>query len=258
MVIERLMRRLRGTGARAAAIPPGLRVYAVGDIHGRADLLAAMAGLVARDLEMRPVARRLTIFLGDYMDRGPDTAGVIDRLARGDFPTALVALRGNHDAIFLDLMAGRTELDYFAQIGGSATLASYGIDIAHLATLPGGERDAALQRAIPAGHLAFLAGTRLSVEVGDYFFCHAGVRPGVALEAQSADDLMWIREDFLRSSADFGRVVVHGHTPVKTPDARLNRINVDTQAFASGMLTAVVLEGDDRRFLQTSAQRSDA
>ena len=232
-------------------MPEGRRIYAVGDIHGRADLLDTMAGLVARDMAARPGPAATTIFLGDYVDRGPESRQVIDRLARGDFPTPIVTLRGNHEDILIGFLDGDVEADYHDQLGGTATLASYGLDAAAFAWAGKRERAAMLQ-AIPPEHGSFLHDLRLSETVGDYFFCHAGARPGVPLTQQSAEDLMWIRDEFLTSTYDFGKVVVHGHTPVRSPLIRANGIDIDTHAFASGILTALVLEGADRRFLHTT------
>lgn len=235
----------------APALPFGQRIYAVGDIHGRADLLGRMAGLIEADCRQRPVATAGTVFLGDYIDRGPDSRGVLARLAAGDFPTPIVTLRGNHESLFQQFLQGRLDIPYYGQLGGDATLRSYGVDLARLAGLGVEARHELLHTAIPAAHRALVDTTQLSVDGGDYFFCHAGVRPGVPFAAQSEDDLLWIRTEFLSSAADFGKIVVHGHTPVRMPEVRPNRINVDTKAFASGILTAVVLEGSERRFLRT-------
>ncbi len=235
-----------------AAVPDAMRVYAIGDVHGRADLLGRMADLIGDELRTKPVREALTICLGDYIDRGPASAEVLDRLARGDFPTPLVTLRGNHENIFQHVLRGSMSLETFFSNGGDATLRSYGLDPSALLRRTGKEIEDALRTAIPLAHRAFLDATRLSVSIGDYFFCHAGARPGVALDRQSPEDLMWIREEFLRSSFDFGKIIIHGHTPVKTPQVRVNGIDIDTKAFASGVLTAVVLEGTERRFLQAT------
>lgn len=232
-------------------VPDGHRIYAVGDIHGRADLLETMAGMIAKDLGERPSLEATTIFLGDYVDRGPDSFKVIDQLVRGDFPTSIVTLRGNHEEILLGFLSGDVDADYHDQLGGSATMASYGLDAADLSWADPAERARSL-KVIPPDHWSFLRDLRLSETVGDYFFCHAGARPGIALDHQSAKDLMWIRDEFLTSSYDFGKVVVHGHTPVRSPLIRPNGIDIDTHAFASGILTALVLEGTDRRFLHTT------
>lgn len=232
-------------------VPDGRRIYAVGDIHGRADLLDTMAGIIAQDLTARPSPEATTIFLGDYVDRGPDSRRIIDQLVRGDFPTPIVTLRGNHEDILIGFLRGEVDADYHDQLGGGATLASYGLDSAAFVWAGKAERTAMLE-AIPPEHRDFLDRLRLSETVGDYFFCHAGARPGVALDRQSAEDLMWIRDDFLTSTYDFGKVVVHGHTPVRSPVIRSNGIGIDTHAFASGILTSLVLEGPDRRFLHTT------
>lgn len=237
----------------AAAVPAGLRVYAVGDVHGRADLLHRMADLIERDCRERPAGSAVTILLGDYVDRGPDSAQVVDRLARADFPTVLFTLKGNHEDIFRGFLGGDVGLDGFCRSGGDATLESYGLDPATLGRLrPRAVLDA-VNAAVPASHRGFLDGLRTSMWLGDYFFCHAGARPGVPLDDQRDEDLMWIREDFLRSDFDFGKVVVHGHTPVVQPWVRPNGIDLDTKAFASGVLTALVLDGAERWFLQARA-----
>lgn len=236
---------------RQPAVPEGMRVYAVGDIHGRADLLETMAGLIARDLALRPGPEATTIFLGDYVDRGPQSSQVIDQLVRGDFPTSIVTLRGNHEEILTKFLSGEVDMAYHDQLGGSATLASYGVDSVDYAWAGTADR-ALMLEAIPPEHRDFLDSLGLAETVGDYFFCHAGARPGVALDRQSAQDLMWIRDEFLRSTYDFGKVIVHGHTPVRAPLIRPNGIDIDTHAFASGILTALVLEGPDRRFLHTT------
>ena len=236
--------------ARSPAIPAGRRVYAVGDIHGRADLLDAMAVLIAADLGARPVAGNLTVFLGDYIDRGPASAQVLERLVAGPFPTPIVTLAGNHEDLFQKMLRGVLDVTSFCANGGDATLRSYGLDPHVIRRLRPRQLDEVLRAAVPLRHRAFLDAAPTSHEVGDYFFCHAGARPGVSLDWQSEQDLMWIRAEFLNSDYDFGKMIVHGHTPVDAPEVRRNGINVDTKAFASGILTAVVLEGTDHRFIQ--------
>lgn len=236
--------------ARPTAVPVGGRVYAVGDIHGRADLLDVMAAAIAADIHAKPVANSQTIFLGDYIDRGPASAQVMDRLARGDFPTPIITLSGNHEDLFQKMLRGALDVQSFCSNGGDATLRSYGLDPQAIRRLRPRDLDEMLRAAIPLRHRAFLDAAPPSHTVGDYFFCHAGARPGVSLDWQSEHDLMWIRGEFLNSDYDFGRMIVHGHTPVETPQVRANGINVDTKAFASGVLTAIVLEGTDRRFIQ--------
>ncbi|MGA8401853.1 MAG: metallophosphoesterase family protein [Stellaceae bacterium] len=229
------------------------RVYAIGDIHGRADLLDRMIAAIARDLAQRPVQTALTVTVGDYVDRGPDSRGVVERLTQNPFPTPFVALRGNHETIFEEFLRDPSVADYWRQLGGLETLHSYGVDVAPLMRGRGHEEAAAaLRAALPQSHATFLASLRLTHSVGRYFFCHAGVRPGVPLARQREEDLLWIRDEFLDSRADFGKVVVHGHTPREAPELRPNRINVDTGAFMSGQLTCAVLEDDAVRFLVAS------
>ncbi len=235
-----------------ASLPEGLRVYAIGDIHGRLDLLQALARRIEADLAKSP-ALAVTIFLGDYIDRGPDSAEVLDRLARGDFPTEFLALRGNHEEVMLDFLEDPDILENWRNYGGLETLHSYGIDVLPALRGVGYEemRDRMLER-LPQSHLKFLRGTAHSTAFGDYFFCHAGARPGTPLDQQSPRDLLWIREEFLEFRGSWDRVVVHGHTPVDEPELLANRINVDTGAFASSILTAVALEGSERRIISTA------
>ena len=244
--------RLFGSARRApASVPEGLRVYAIGDVHGRFDLLERLASLIDADLENAPQAA-VTVFLGDYVDRGPDPAGVLNRLASRDFPTDFVALRGNHEEILLDFLENAEVLEDWRNFGGLATLQSYGIDV--LPALRGqGYEDMrlGLLEALPPSHLRFLRETPHSTSFGDYFFCHAGARPGTPLDQQDPGDLLWIREEFLAFRGGWEKVVVHAHTPVAKPELLPNRINVDTGAFASSVLTAVVLEGSERRILST-------
>ena len=227
-----------------AALPAGRRVYAVGDIHGCDDRLAALHAAIAADLVCRPVAAPLLLHIGDYVDRGPDSAGVVARLLAGP-PVAgleVVNLMGNHERTMLDALGGdrAAGTDWLVQ-GGREALASWGID-------PDGPREAWAE-GVPAVHLAFLRGLALRHAEGGYLFVHAGIRPGVALAAQVAEDLLRIRQPFLYSEQAFGAVVVHGHTPVKAPVVRANRIAIDTGAVFGGPLTAVVLEGETVGFL---------
>lgn len=239
---------------RPARLPDGARAYAVGDIHGRDDLLAAMIGLIRRDQADRPAARPIALFLGDYVDRGPDPGGVIERLAGGPLPGFEVhCLKGNHEDLMLRFLDGTGELANWVYNGGETTLADYGVHGALGFYSPPDEAAcrADLERALPPRHLAFLRGLALSWALGDYLFVHAGVRPGVALAEQDDFDLMWIRDGFLDSAADLGAVVVHGHTISLGPEVRANRIGIDTGAYRTGILTCLVLEGEGRRFLNT-------
>jgi serine/threonine protein phosphatase 1 len=231
--------------AAPATLPAGRRVYAIGDVHGCAERLWALHRAVAEDLAARPVAAPLLLHLGDYVDRGPDSAAVVARLAAGDplagVPT--VNLMGNHERTMLDALDGQgaAATDWMIQ-GGREALASWGGD-------PDGPR-AGWAAHVPAAQIAFLRGLALRHREGGYLFVHAGVRPGIALADQAASDLLSIRASFLYSEAAFGAVVVHGHTPHKAPVVRANRIGLDTGAVFGGPLTCAVLEADSIGFIQ--------
>jgi serine/threonine protein phosphatase 1 len=237
----------------AAKPPDEGRVYVVGDIHGRTDLLDRMVALISRDLEANPISDSLTVTLGDYIDRGPDSRGVIDRLVRNPFPTRFVALKGNHEALLEAFLSNPSVAEHWRHLGGLETIHSYRVPAGELMIGMNHENAAeGLRAAVPEAHLKFLASLQTSITVGKYFLCHAGVRPGVPLERQSIEDLLWIRDEFLSSTADFGKIVVHGHTPTERPEILPNRINVDTGAYATGRLTCVVLESSEPRFLTTA------
>ncbi len=253
MALNGLARLTRKRDADPPSLPSGVRIYAVGDIHGRLDLLDALAEQIRADLVSAP-PEVMTIFLGDYVDRGPASAGVLDRLSRNDFPTPIYALRGNHEEVFLRFLDDGTVLEGWRRFGGIETLHSYGVDV--MEAIRGGGYDLArknLLARLPPEHRLFMEQTRFAASFGDYFFCHAGVRPGVALKSQNPKDLLWIREDFLRHKGSWGQIIVHGHTPVPRPEVLPNRINIDTGAFASSILTALVLDGQERRFLSTES-----
>jgi serine/threonine protein phosphatase 1 len=227
-----------------ASLPPGRRIYAIGDIHGCARQLIRLHALIAEDLADRPVASALLLHIGDYVDRGADTAGVIEHLINGcPIPAMdMVNLMGNHESTMLDALSGeRAAGTDWLFAGGRAALESYGID-------PDGPRDRWVSL-IPQAHQAFLRDLTLMHREGGYAFIHAGVRPGTPLEHQARDDLLRSRQPFLYSEADFGAVVVHGHTPVKAPVVRHNRIAIDTGAVFGGKMTCVVLEADTLGFL---------
>jgi len=245
----------RSRSLPAPRVPDGTRLYAVGDIHGRDDLLDQVLQAIWRDAESVPDdARRVLLYLGDYVDRGLGSRQVIERLLRRpleDFET--IHLLGNHEEAFLGFLEGTPiAFDWF-KYGGLETLYSYDVPIPRRPSAPA-DMDALRRQAVaavPAAHVAFLRNCKLMHVEGDYAFAHAGVRPGVPLERQEADDLLWIRDAFLTSRADHGKVVVHGHTICERPEIRPNRINIDTGAYASGRLTCLVLEGAERRFLHT-------
>mgnify|MGYP005995537369 CR=1 FL=1 len=237
-----------------AQVPEGTRVYAIGDIHGRADLLDQLHEKILKDARHADVQRHVVVYLGDYVDRGLDSKGVIDRLLDDPLPGfEKIFLKGNHEDAFLKFFLEPEFGRDWKYYGGLETLMSYGVKALPLKDEPDAfvaARDE-LARNFPASHLDFLGGLRLWHEEGDFYFAHAGVRPGRALEEQTGDDLMWIREDFLASDMDFGKVVVHGHTPMEQPVQRANRIGIDTGAYITGILTAAVLQGPKRWFLRT-------
>jgi len=239
----------------AAATPPGTRIYAIGDIHGRLDLLQRLQESIAADAGRSNAQRRVLIYIGDYIDRGPDSAGVLDLLLDAPLPGfETVHLLGNHEDTLLqfpdDLSVGPSWLAY----GGVQTLASYSIGVS-----PGSWRDerelqrlqGEVRRRVPRRYMAFMRGLPLMHAEGDYLFVHAGIRPGIPLERQERDDLLWIRDEFLDSDQDFGKIVVHGHSISLDPEFRPNRIGIDTGAYRSGQLTCLVLEGADRQLLTT-------
>jgi serine/threonine protein phosphatase 1 len=236
-------------------LPEGRLLYAVGDIHGRSDLLRRLLDAIAADaVASGGAAAKMLVFLGDYVDRGPDSRGVVDILLTR-LPDGFDAhfLKGNHEALLLGFPYGATPLEHWRINGGDATMASYGVDIERL-LVSGASANAwrsAFAEALPSTHLAFFKTLELSLSVGDYLFVHAGLRPGVPLSAQGESDLIWIRGPFLDHAGSFDQIVVHGHTPGDEPVVRPNRIGIDTGAFFTGRLTALRLEASSRRFLQT-------
>lgn len=235
-----------------AALPAGLRVYAIGDVHGCLDRLAALHAAIGEDLERHPVDDVRLVHCGDYVDRGPDSAGVIALLAaRSAEDPRVICLRGNHEEYFEGFCDDPERWGpSWMRNGGIETLQSYGIASGKIR--PGGDLSA-LARAFNAGcpqaHRDFVARCAYMVRFGDFAFVHAGIRPGIPLEDQDEHDLTWIREPFHSDDRDHGAVIVHGHTPVEAPDVRANRINIDTGAVYGGPLTCVVIEGTGIRFL---------
>ena len=237
--------------SHSAEIPAGAVVYAVGDIHGRLDLLEAATVEITEAAESAAKSgRRITaVFLGDYIDRGPDAKGVISHLLNLREAAAFdtIFLRGNHEQFLLDLIDGRGEASAWLEYGGIQTLNSYGVDA--LAFRDATELADAVRAALPLKHIQFLRETELHVERGDYVFVHAGMRPDRLLTEQSDSDLLWFRY-YNDEHPTHGRTVVHGHTPRAKPVAGRWRIGIDTEAWASGMLTLARFEGSDRTFLK--------
>jgi serine/threonine protein phosphatase 1 len=227
----------------AASTPANTRIYAIGDIHGRADLLIETIARIDDDLERRPIEHAVEVYLGDYIDRGPDSKTVVDLLAVRLVEHRAVCLRGNHEALMENFLRDPANLRPWLQLGGMHTLASYGVSVHPEMIKAEIELHRRFCSVFPRAHELFLQCLRYGFYCGDFLFVHAGVRPGIPIERQDLEDLLWIRHDFLDSVQDYGMVVVHGHTPVPHPDIRHNRINVDTGAWRTGTLTCIAIEG---------------
>jgi serine/threonine protein phosphatase 1 len=238
----------------AARAPEGTRVYAIGDIHGRADLLGRLHREILDDAADAGDIRKVAVYIGDYVDRGPDSFGVVEMLIEEPLHGfERHHLKGNHEDFLLRFLESGSHGEVWMMNGARATLESYGVEWSDLAYGADGLATARRKFAdfMPESHLRFFHGLELRHREGDYLFVHAGIRPGVPLAEQRPFDLMWIREAFLESEADHGCVVVHGHTIETEPQVRPNRIGIDTGAFHTGRLTALVVEGAERRFLAT-------
>ncbi len=243
-------------------VPENCRVYAIGDIHGRLDLLERLHEKILEDAAQNPRERQVIVYVGDYVDRGPDSVGVIELLLASPFAGfERHHLKGNHEDFMLRFLDNGADGNVWLMNGGIETLQSYGVslpwdlggDSQGPSPLAPGEMESlrlALKAAVPKSHLDFLTHLERHHTEGDYLFVHAGIRPGVPLEKQSEHDLIWIREGFLDYGGDFGTMVVHGHSARSTPDIQDNRIGIDTKSGYSGRLTALVLDGDSQRFLQ--------
>jgi serine/threonine protein phosphatase 1 len=237
---------------RPAQIPPGLRIYAIGDVHGRADLLRQMHERISEDARSSPAVEKRIIHLGDYIDRGSASRDVLEMLMtpRSD-GIQTTHLLGNHEAMLLQFLDDTGIGPEWLAYGGLATLMSYGVqpkrDGSVEQKLAVAQQE--LREKLPPSHRQFLAALPTHQSFGDYFFVHAGVRPGVPLDQQSDADLIWIREEFLQSADFHGKIVVHGHSYKTEPEILHNRIGIDTGAYATGRLTCLVLEGTDYRFL---------
>jgi serine/threonine protein phosphatase 1 len=232
---------------KKTAVPDGVWAAAIGDVHGQLDAMTRLLAKLETDAAQARAGRRILIFLGDYIDRGLKSRQVVDRLIQGFPGFETHYLRGNHDETLLQFLDDPSVAEAWKNYGGLETLASYGV----ARTRTGDWRDsqAELRAKLPESHIAFFRGLEMHVTLGDYLFVHAGLRPGIPLASQSPHDMMWIRDDFLNSRADFGHIVVHGHTPKTKPEVRENRIGIDTQAYMTHCLTALVLEGESRKFV---------
>src|SRR6266567_579712 len=239
------MSEMKLNGKFKPKLPDGLRIYAIGDIHGCARQLQDVFAAIDLHLSRAAPARALHVFLGDYIDRGPASRQTIDLLIERSRRHESIFLKGNHEAFLLEVLQDASRLEAWKEFGGFQTLMSYG-----LAPSINPSRDEqyelvqALQRGMPEHHRHFFSNLRSSFLCGDFLFVHAGIRPGVPLPKQCEEDLLWIRNEFLQSEEDFGKFVVHGHTPVPKPDIRPNRINIDTGAYATGILTLLTIQGE--------------
>jgi serine/threonine protein phosphatase 1 len=246
--------RWRKSEARQWSGAAGYRAYAVGDVHGRLDLLDGLLEQIADDHRTRGGhARPLLVLLGDLIDRGPDSRGVIERVLGGALPGfQTLTLCGNHEEALLRLLDEDEVglLDHWLQFGGDACVRSYGGDPMRLSSLAEADAVARLRQLIPQAHQTFLRSLADTFRFGDYLFVHAGIRPGIPLDRQQPRDLRWIREPFLSDPRDHGMMVVHGHTITVEPDVRANRIGVDTGSYREGVLTALMVDGSERAWLQ--------
>lgn len=245
--------------AQPPAVPDGHRIYAVGDVHGRDDLLADLLGRIEQDATAYPVREAVIVFLGDLIDRGPDSATVVERLRTYRRPhIGTEFLTGNHEEVLLRILEGNGALvaDWL-RFGGAQCARSYGLSASRLATLPAAAAAEAVREAIPAEHQAFLASFADTLRAGDYLFVHAGIRPNIPLEDQAQSDLRWIREPFLDHPGRHELMIVHGHTITPNVDEGVGRIGIDTGAYKHGVLTALVLEGSDRALIQATGAVGD-
>lgn len=261
---------MSGMHFRDASAPDGMRLYAIGDVHGRLDLLTTMHRAIAAEISRDRPADWRAVHLGDYVDRGPDSRGVLDFLiAAQQRDKRNVMLAGNHDIGFLGFLDHPDPAGLFMLYGGVQTAKSYGVELTQEDRSLFGRAGrtlktshAELVQAVPQSHIDFLQSLASSATYDDFFFCHAGIRPGIALEKQVRQDLLWIREVFHNHQGLHAKVIVHGHTPNRQPEIKANRVNVDTRAYESGHLTALVVDGAVKTILTVmedgSVQRSEA
>ncbi|MBK3665311.1 serine/threonine protein phosphatase [Bradyrhizobium diazoefficiens] len=224
-------------------LPEGVRIYAISDIHGCAHLLQPMLRVIDADVARSRPPYAIEIFMGDYIDRGPDTRATLDILIERSRRGNAVFLKGNHEAFLVKVFEDPSLFEDWLRVGGAQTLMSYGLAPPDLTRDEPETILRNLMRVMPMEHLQFLDNLRLSFTCGDFFFVHAGVRPGVPLAEQRERDLLWIRDEFLRSDERFGKYIVHGHTPVRNAEFLENRVNIDTGAYATGNLTLMSIQG---------------
>lgn len=239
--------RTAGDPALRARVPEGAFIAAIGDLHGHLELLEALFAKIQEHARRSANRHRMLIFVGDYVDRGSRSSALVERLLQGFEGFETVFLKGNHDETLLRFLIDPSVGDVWRNFGGLETLRSYGV--VHEPGKDWAETRKQLALAMPQSHINFFKNLKLHHTCGDYLFVHAGLRPHVPLDQQTEEDLLWIRDEFLESRSNFGKMVVHGHTPAREPEVRHNRIGIDTGAYMSGKLTALVLEGADRQFL---------
>jgi serine/threonine protein phosphatase 1 len=238
----------------AARIADGVRIYAIGDVHGCSSLLERLLDLIQAHEKTFPSRRPILVFLGDYIDRGPASSQVIDRLIFLRNHQEVIFLKGNHESYLIEFLKNPTILSTWFQYGGLETLQSYGLKPRSHSDLKEQECVAsALSLALNRhGHREFFDHLKLSFVCEDFYFVHAGIRPGIPLDQQSEEDLLWIRDEFLYYKGELDKIVVHGHTPVVQAEVRSNRINVDTGAYATGRLTCLIIERDQMKFISST------
>lgn len=247
--LRQIFRRPRAP-VKLPAVPEGERYYVIGDVHGRLDLFDALRRAIEEDDGASPQSRSTVVLLGDLVDRGPQSAGVIAAAREWQGQRPLRCLAGNHEEMFLESFEDKDVLRHFLKHGGRETIMSYGISRTELDALTLGELQDELARLIPQGDRAFLQSLDEMIVAGDYVFVHAGVDPSRAIDDQSRSDLLWIRERFLRHPDPLSHVIVHGHTIFEDIEDRGHRIGIDTGAFRTGVLTALVLDGTQQRYIQ--------
>jgi serine/threonine protein phosphatase 1 len=256
---KRLSRNLMAGEPAAPRGKAGCRAYAIGDIHGRLDLLESLLDQIELDRQWRAPKKTFIIFLGDLIDRGPDSAGVVERLRHYRPESArTIFLAGNHEEVLLRILRGDSSIiQPWLKFGGAECVRSYGLNAQSLLQMDEAAVVEKVRAAVPPAHREFLESFADTFRFGDYLFVHAGIRPGVAIDAQDRQDLLWIREPFLTDTKEHGCMVVHGHTIVERVEERRNRIAIDTGAYQTGILTALAIEDDQRWLLATpSGDRS--
>jgi serine/threonine protein phosphatase 1 len=254
-MIKNLLAKFRRppTGPTQPHVPKNQRIYCIGDIHGRADLLQQLHQQILTDANNYK-GKKTIVYLGDYIDRGEQSRQVIELLISNPLPDFIsIYLMGNHEQILLSFLEYPESSAAWLSFGGKQALNSYGIPLAHVPTMREVvELAKQLDRKLPDTHRSFLQNCATSWQCGSYYFVHAGIDPNIALDKQGLDDQLWIRGEFLESNKDHGAIVVHGHSITFMPELLPNRIGIDTGAFSTGVLTCLVLEGSDQRCIQTS------